>query len=163
MANAYSYNPLNVTVFVGGEVISDFEKGSLVTVRMTEKQFTYTAGLVDGVRTYNPNKHGSITLRLIQGSPSNIILNEFLKADINPSTTGFFPLIIADRNAQGGNIAWFCRAATCWVTEFPDWDITDKVSARQWVLESNAIEYGPTTRYSRFTDQTGEPHPPQLP
>ena len=158
----YSYDPERVSVIVGGEVVQDFAQGQLINVRMTAKQFTYQTGLSSGVRTYDPNKHGMITISLLQGSPSNVIFDQFLRADINPSTVGYFPLIINDNNAIGGNVSWLCKATTCWVTEFPDWTLSNNVSTKSWTLETNAIDFKPLAPYTELSASSGSQSPPAV-
>ena len=56
MARVFSYNPRNVNIFAGEEQIMGFPKGAMVNVAMTAKQFNYHSGLVDGVRTHDPER-----------------------------------------------------------------------------------------------------------
>ena len=162
MRRTFAYDPERVSVIVGGEIITDFPKGTLIQVSMTAKQFSYTPGLASGVRTYDPNKHGTIRISILQGSPSNLILDKYLQADINPTTVGYFPLIINDNNAINGNVSWLCKAPTCWVAQYPDWTLADGQNTKTWTLETNAIDYHTLAPNSDIHGQSGSSVPPDV-
>ena len=155
MANVFAYNPNRVSVFAGGERITGFPKGTIITVGMSDKQFNYHAGLVDGVRTHNPNRHGTINITLLQGSPGNVIFESYLRQDITSDGIGYFPFAIFDNNGPGGALAWRCIGATCWVAKHPNWTISDGVTNKQWDLETNNINYQPLAPYNNMGEATG--------
>lgn len=160
-----TYNPENVTVWIGSEIVTDFAKSSFISVAMTAKQFTYTSGLSTGVRMYDPEKHGTITLVLMQGSPSNVTLYKFLNEDIR-NGRGFFPLLIKDNNSESAvdNTAWLCEAPTCWVTENPDWGYSsDSHQVRTWTLESGYVDYRAIDPYTNSERIQGLASPPESP
>ena len=161
MSNVFAYNPENVSVHIGGEVVEGFAQGTLVQVNMTAKQFNYTQGLVSGVRTYNPDKHGTITITIMQGSPTNLVLDKFLRADIDPNSVGYFPVIVFDNNATNGLTSWICRATTCWVSEYPQWSLANNPQTRTWTLETNNIDYRPLAPYRNIAQTSGASRPPQ--
>ena len=156
MPAVYAYDPKKVTVIAGGEVITDFAQSTFIQVQMNNQQFSFTEGLTTGVRTYNPNKSGSITITLLQGSPSNAIFDLFLRADISDEGgVGHFPLLINDNNAIGQNLSWLCKATTCWVQGFPQWTLGNTVAQRTWTLQTNVLDYRPIVEYSNLENETG--------
>ena len=155
MARVFTYDPRRVTINAGGDKIDGFARGAMVSVAMTAKQFNYHQGLVDGVRTHDPNLHGTITIHLLQGSPSNVTFDQYLRMDIEPGVTGYFPLLIFDTNGPRGSLSWTCRASTCWVSEYPNWSFHNDVQTRTWILESNNIEYRPLAPYPNIADLPG--------
>ena len=109
-----------------------------------------------GLGLTTQNGHGTITINLLQGSPSNHILDLFLQNDIEPSRVGYFPLLIIDRNGPlNGAPAWRCKAGTCWVAEFPNWSLHNDVQTRTWTLETNNIQYNTLAPYPDLGETAG--------
>ena len=147
-----AYNPENVVLLCGGNIIKDFAKETFIEVDMAEQQFTYEPGLSTGVRIYNPSRWGTINVTLMQGSPSNIVFENFLRTDMN-NGEGFFVLTINDNNAKLGITSWLCRAPVCWVQRHAPWSYGVGHTTRTWVLETGSLDYRPQAGYRELSDE----------
>ena len=151
-----SYNPKNVTVVCGGEVMTDFVKESFVSVSMSEEQFSYHVGLDTGIRLYNPNRQGTITITLMQGSPSNVVLDRFLADDIRTGN-GYFALYITDNNTRIGTPSWLCSATACWIPKHPDWSYSSSHAQREWTIMSGNLNYSSSLSYKSLETNPARP------
>lgn len=134
MAGVKTFDPKNVSVIIGGQIIGGFTDGTFIAVERDEDMYTKKVG-VDGIgtRAKTNNFGGKITITLHQSSPSNDVLEGYAISD-ELSNAGAVPALIRDN--QGTTL---CTALTCWVKKQPVADFGKEVLNRVWVLDSDAI------------------------
>lgn len=130
----FQYDPKNISVIVGGKIVSGFSDGSWLKIVRNEAGWTLKVGVDgEGTRARNNNKSGRFELELMQSSSSNDALSNFAVLDEN-SGAGAVPVLIKDNN--GTTIA---TALTAWVQKFADSDFAKDVSVRKWVIETDLL------------------------
>ena len=150
MNQVHTYDPTNVTVIANGNIITHLAKSEFIRVSMANKQFAYEPGLQNGTRTFNPIRHATITITLMQGSLSNVVFENLLRADI-ANGTGAFLLLINDNNARApalgdtdaNSSVWVLKSPITWVTGHPEWSYSEGVATRSWELETGNVDYRP--------------------
>jgi hypothetical protein len=129
------YDPKNISVIVGGKIISGFGDGTFVLAERNEQAWNLKVGVDgEGTRAKNNNRSGKVTLTLMQSSGSNDDLSAFASAD-ELSNTGAVPLLIRDN--LGTTI---CTALTAWVQKIANMEDAKEVSTRTWVLETDELD-----------------------
>ena len=90
------YSADNVSIIVDGTPITGFADGAFADIARAVESATLFVG-ADGEATvvYNPNKSGSIVVRLAQTSPSNAVLS------LLEATRTVFAVIVKDTNGNG--------------------------------------------------------------
>jgi len=128
------YDPKNVSVIVGGKILSGFGDGTLILVERNEQMWNLKVGVDgEGTRAKSNNKSGKVTVTLMQSSASNDDLSAFTISD-EQSNTGAVPLLIRDN--LGTTLV---TALTAWVQKFANVEDAKEVSVRTWVLESDEL------------------------
>lgn len=128
------WDPSQLSVIAGGQIISGFADGESVKVEPNEDAVTLQVGSQGhAVRTHNANKSGKITLILLHTSESNSVLQGFKKTD-ELSKTGTFPVLIRDNS--GGDLVT-CEA--CWVMKQPSASYGKEATNKEWVLETHNL------------------------
>jgi len=129
-----SYSPDEVSVILGGAIVSGFADGESIKVTHNEDAFTLQVGSQGhGTRTKNANKSGRLELVLQQTSEANAILQGFLTQDRN-SGNGYFPMLVKDNS--GSDIH---TAETMWVVKQPDASYGKEATNRTWILETDVM------------------------
>lgn len=132
--SVFQYDPKNVSVIVGGKIMSGFSDGSWLKIVRNEDGWSLKVGVDgEGTRARNNNKSGRIELELMQSSGSNDDLSNFAALD-ESTGTGAVPVLIKDNN--GTTLA---TALTAWVKKFADGDFSKEVSARKWIIETDTL------------------------
>jgi hypothetical protein len=128
------YDPKNISVIVGGSIISGFSDGGFLKIIRNEPTWSLKVGVDgEGTRSRNNNRSGRFEIELMQSSGSNDVLSNFIQTDEN-SGTGAVPVLVKDNN--GTTIA---TALTAWVQKWADGDYAKDVSVRKWVLETDQL------------------------
>lgn len=128
------YDPKNISVIVGGKIITGFSDGTFVRVIRNEASWTMKVGVDgEGTRARNNNTSGRFEIELMQSSVSNDVLSAFIAAD-EQSGTGAVPVLIKDNN--GTTLA---SCLTAWVQKWADSDFAKEVSPRKWILETDQL------------------------
>lgn len=112
MINITNYDPMKVSVVVGGLVITGFADSSVVTVARNEDIVSTTVGVQGDVAySENANQSGTITLSLMSNSASLIKLRKMAvdRQEVD--------VLISDTNEDGGEII---SASRCRITKVPD-------------------------------------------
>lgn len=129
-----TYDPNQVSVIVGGKIISGFADGSYINVERNEQMFNLKVGVDgEGTRAKSNNKSGKITLTLMQSSSSNDDLSAFAAAD-ELSNSGAVPVLVKD-----GSGTTLIAAATAWIQKYSNAEFGKEVLTRQWVLETDEL------------------------
>jgi len=131
----FTYDPKQVSVIVGGKIITGFSDSTFIKIERNDQAFTLKVGVDgEGTRSKSNNKSGKATLTLMQSSGSNDDLSGFAAAD-ELSNTGAVPLMIKDNSGRT-----LVTALTAWVMKYPDEEFAKEVSTRAWVLETDEID-----------------------
>lgn len=125
-----TYDPGQVQVLVGGNIMSGYADGTFVVVERDEDAYSKHSGTDGDVsRAKTNNKTGTMTLTLAQTSLSNDILDAIRLAD-ELSNSGVVPVMMKDGS---GNTLLF--AAEAWVRKMPSSEYGNEITDREWVLD----------------------------
>lgn len=110
--NITNYDPMKVTVVIGGLVITGFADSSVVTVARNEDIVSTQVGVQgDVVYSENANQSGTITITLQSTSAALSRLHKMATARQEVD------VVISDANKDGGEII---SANRCRITKVPD-------------------------------------------
>jgi len=129
------YNPRKVSVSFAGVMITGFMDGSMVEVEHDEdayKKKTGTQG--DVTRVLSCNTGGRVTVNLLTGSPSNMLLSALALVD-RRTGAGKGPILIKDLNGTT-----VCFAESAWIMKMPKVDYSDDETGRTWVFDCADME-----------------------
>lgn len=128
------YDPKQISIIVGGKILSGFADGTFLKVERNEQAYTLKVGVDgEGARAKNNNKSGKFTFTLMQTSSSNDVLSAYASAD-ELGNAGAVPVLVKDHN--GTSVA---TAATAWVQKLPDLEDAKEITMRTWVLETDEL------------------------
>jgi hypothetical protein len=131
-----TYDPAEVSLIVGGKIITGFTDGTGITVERNEDLWNLKVGIDgEGARSKNNNRSGKFTIALQQTADSNNDLSTFEQAD-ELTNGGAVPVFL--RDANGSTIA---TCTTAWVKKLPNSEYAKEITARTWVLETDFLEY----------------------
>jgi hypothetical protein len=130
----YTLDAKQLALVIGGVLINGFADGEYINVEYNEDAFKFKSGSDGlGARAKTNNKSGTITINLMPNSPANAVLSGLYNLD-DATSAGVVPFTITDLAAGDsftGQGAWVKKAAGR--------SFQTEVTARQWVLESDAI------------------------
>lgn len=124
-----TYDPGKVSVIIGAKILSGFSDDAQVTIERMSATFNESVGS-DGqvTRSASRDYRGTITVTLMQSSPSNDDLTALALADeLNGS--GMFPVIV--RDASGRTV---CTGANCWLTQVSNVELGRSITNRTWTI-----------------------------
>lgn len=131
-----TYSPKDVSVILGGNILSGFGEDTFIEIEYDAEDFTRTVG-VDGFasRALSANTAANVSMTFAQTSPSNDILTNILKND--RSNNEVVTLLIRDNFGTT-----FFSASYAWVSTKPDFSMGVDVGEVTWVLHtSELVEY----------------------
>lgn len=130
----FTYDPNQVSVIVGGKILSGFGDGTFVKISRNEQAFNLKVGVGgEGTRAKSNNKSGKFEFTLMQSSASNDALSAIAIAD-ELSGKGIVPCAVRDKS--GRTIA---TALSAWVQKLPDSEFAKETSTRTWILETEEL------------------------
>lgn len=130
-----TYDPSQVSVIVGGFAMTGYADGSFVSLEMDEDAWAlYIGSDGEGARSKSNNFAGTVTIRLMQTSPSNDVLSAFAKAD-KLSNSGIVPVMVKDNLGRSLFIA-----ENAWVQKVADSEFARESGEREWVLRTEHLE-----------------------
>lgn len=127
-----NYDPSKLSVVFGAIPIHGFADDTLFEIESEESRYNESSDVRgnDITRSKINKNTATITLYLLQNSPSNKVLNSFLEADwINDS--GAFPIIIKD---DQGNTIFACAMA--YIKGMPKISYGSDLGTREWVIRA---------------------------
>jgi hypothetical protein len=129
-----TYDPKQVVVSFLGNLLTGYAGGSFVTAQRSADSFTLHVG-ADGeaVRTRSSNRSGTVTVKLVQTSPSNDVLAAAAAGD-ELAGSGVGPLFVKD---LGGRT--LVAAQNAWVKKPAVVDFGADVADREWTLETDEL------------------------
>lgn len=129
-----TYDPSEVSVIIGGQIITGFDEGDSIEVAMNEDAFTLKVGSQgDATRTKNANLSGTLKLVLQQASEANAVLQGLLTQD-QLSGNGTFPFLVRDNSGNDVH-----KAETAWVKRQPNAAYGKESGTREWMIESGRV------------------------
>jgi hypothetical protein len=125
-----TYSSSDLIVTLGGDRIGGWIDGEYMTVSYDSDFYTYVNG-ADGevTRVKNEKRMASITIRLLQTSPSNDVLSGYLNADLIANIP--VPFVVKDLN---GNTI-FTGVQTS-IIKTADFSFGTEGTAREWSLKA---------------------------
>jgi hypothetical protein len=125
------FDPQNVVLSIGGTPIQGFASGTFIEVDQDSDAFSDVAGAHGDVsRARIHDERGTITVTLVQGSSSNLLLSGLINADrAARNGAGVFPIFLRDR---GGSSIY--EGARCWVRKAPAAPFGTEIQNRVWVI-----------------------------
>lgn len=131
---AKTYDPSEISVIVGGAIISGFADGTFVSIDRSEDAYTYVGGADGlGTRVKNANRDGTITITLQQSSDSNDFLSGLAAAD-EINNGGVVPVLVQDNSGRS-----VYAAETAWVQKIPTSGYGKEADTREWVLRTDNL------------------------
>lgn len=132
MATVTTYDPKNITIAVGGVIVTGYADDTFVHLEFDEDRYMLKVG-VDGTATRSRSRNGSakLTLTLLGSSPTNDALTALHVADL-AANAGMVPFLM--RDANGASI---CTALNCWLTKLPALEFGKEPGNRAWVFQTD--------------------------
>jgi hypothetical protein len=129
-----SYNLNAVSCVVGGALISGAAEDGLVEIEFDDDAWTLTKG-ADGtaVRSKTNDRSATVTIRLMPGSPSNLVLQAIFAAD-ELSGLGAVPFALRDPSSNDT-----FTSAGLWVQKLPGRNFTREVTSSEWVCRAGTM------------------------
>lgn len=125
----YNYNPKEVSIIAGGVDIQGYGDGDFVSISFDEDSFTTISGAAGDIsRSLNPSTLATVTITLLNGSPSNDVLSGLHITD-RATGLGTFPLMVKDNS---GRSLFLSDAA--WVIKFADMTKGKEAGTTEWTL-----------------------------
>jgi hypothetical protein len=130
MASLLTYDPKSVILVVGGVPISGYADGTFVEVAREVDTFSKKTG-ADGytTRIKSNNTSGTVTITLMQTSPSNDVLSGFAALD-QLSNAGVVPVMVKDSSGTSINVS-----AQGWIRKVPDQAFGAEINTREWAID----------------------------
>lgn len=124
-----TFDPASVVITVGGVPISGYADGTFLLIQRAADAWSMVVG-ADGLttRVKSNNRSGTMTLTLLQSSPSNDVLSGFANLD-ELSNAGVIPVLVKDLS---GNSLYF--SGTGWIQKYPDSEFSNQISNREWII-----------------------------
>lgn len=123
-------DPQQYLLTVGGNAITGYAPGTMISVSRANDSWKKTVGATgEVVRSRNRDRTGTITITLLQTSPSNLTLSALNRQD-EARGTGIVPVQVKD--ALGVTLLF---AAQAWVLKPADVTYGDEVESREWTLD----------------------------
>lgn len=123
-----TYSSEDVAVIVAGRNLSN-RADDFVTVSMAEDTWKYVNGSDgDGTRSLDPNRSGTIVIKLKQSSDDNLFLSALYATDV-ATKLGTFPVLIKDTNGLSKY-----AAAEAWIQKPADADFSRETGDREWTI-----------------------------
>jgi hypothetical protein len=122
-------DPQQVNVSIGGNIITGFADGTFLNVERDEDTWNKVVGADGSVaRSKSANKAATLTLTLLQTSPSNDILSALAALD-EETGDAEIPIIIKDNSGTT-----LVSAPESWIQKPPAIVYGKEVQNREWVF-----------------------------
>lgn len=127
-----TYDPKQVSVIVGGKIMSGFSDTTFIKASRNEQAFNLKVGTDgEGTRAKSNNLSGKVEITLMQSSQSNDDLSAFAALD-ELQNAGVVPLLINDKSGRT-----VLQATTAWIQKYADVEFAKETSTRTWILETD--------------------------
>ena len=123
-------DPTQYVLNIGGHIVSGFAPSTMINVSRANDTWKKTVGATgEVVRSRNRDRTGTITVTLLQTSPSNLYLSGLNRQD-EALGTGIVPVQVKDN--LGTTVI---SAPQAWVLKPADVTYGDEVESREWTLD----------------------------
>lgn len=131
-----TYDPSHVSMFFGTIEVQGFAQDAAISVEHDEDDWTLVVGVDgEGTRSKTSNLSATITVSLMQSSPTNDLLNAARILDQQtPGGSGGSPLLIKDNSGTT-----LFSAATCWIQKPPTAELNREATTREWVFRTDQL------------------------
>lgn len=131
-----TYDPSAVFMIYGEIPISGFAQDAAISVEHDEDDWTLVVGVDgEGTRSKTSNGSGTITVSLMQSSPTNALLSAARTLDKEtPGGTGGKALLIKDNSGTT-----LFSAATAWIQKPPTAELNREATTREWVFRTDNL------------------------
>lgn len=125
-----TYDFKQVACIVGKDIITGFAEGDdAITVEFLQEDWQLTMGADgEGTRAKSNNSAARVTLKLMQTSDANDLMNAYYQSD-KLSNSGLFPFMLKDNNGRELHVA-----EQMFIEKRPDPSHGQNVGQREWVL-----------------------------
>lgn len=136
MAGTRTYDPAGIIFTFGGILISGYAPDTFITATRNSDAFTLQVGAGGQTcRSRSQDKSGTITVSLMQSSPTNDVLSAL--ADIDEKTgSGLGAVLIKDVNGTT-----VISAENAWIKKKPEAPFAKEASIREWVIETGELDH----------------------
>lgn len=129
-----THDPKDIIFTVNGKIISDFPKGTFLTVERDEDSFSFQPNVDGGgTRSMNHNRAGKFIFTLARNSDSNQILSTLMLID-EQTGAGTFSVLVKDN--RGSSLH---AAETAWVVKPAKAEYADEATGREWTLQTDDL------------------------
>jgi hypothetical protein len=140
MAQVRTYDPKKVIITIGSHTVTGYGEDTFIGIEPEGDGTTAVAG-ADGevARALNHNPLHTVTITVLQTSPTNDYLSRLLERDRASGGGGVVPFQI--RDLRGSTLI---AGSQAWVTNTPSVEFGNSVGEREWTLMVvvNAINVG---------------------
>ncbi len=131
------YRPKDIIIIFYYVPIVGYAPDSFVTIEADEPRWRHESGIYgETCRWINNNYNGTITLELVQSSPSNTFLSAVAILDQTLPGIGLSPIFIADLN--GSSLAMSPEA---WVEQISSRTFGKESGTVRWVIHATKLEF----------------------
>lgn len=134
-----NYDPKDISLSILGQKIEGFAPGTFVKVSRVTETYSDTAGALGDVqRTRSRDQRGTIEITLLDGHPSNTLLNNKATADENTGS-GVGPSLVKHVSGRG-----LASGKNCWIVKKPDMEFGGGESkTRTWTIRVAQMQHDP--------------------
>ncbi|MGN6701455.1 MAG: phage structural protein [Burkholderiaceae bacterium] len=126
-----TYSADQVTVTVGGVIVSGFTDGDFVSAEYDDDRFKKHVGADGDVgRAKNPSRAGNITVTLSASSPANDELSALFNLESLAGVDA--PIAIGVVDLSGRTVI---AASKAWIKKAPKVGFGKEIGSREWVLD----------------------------
>lgn len=128
------YSPAHVSATFASAILTGFSPDDMIKVELDNDTFELEVGAQgDAVRVQNLNESATITVTLLQTSPSNQVLSDAWTLD---KGSGLYVKPFMLKDALGGTLV---LAPNCWVQKPPGASFGKSHTPREWVLRTERL------------------------
>lgn len=126
------YDPTLIAIIFAGITVEGFADGEFVTVEHDSDAFSDVVGTDGGVsRARSSDERGTITVKLMQTSPTNAAFSAMMQADLDaPGGAGVAPVVVTDLL----NEATKHSAMEAWILRPTEASYDRTVGSREWKI-----------------------------
>lgn len=130
------YDPNRVAISLAGIPMSGFADGNFLEVSYISDQFTDVVGTDSEVsRSKTGDGRATITIRLMQTSPTNDLLSALVNSDLSTDGgAGVGAFLVTDKS---GNTV--LRAENAWIKKIPDVAFGRESQERAWTIMTDKL------------------------
>ena len=130
-----TYDPKDVILTVAGAIITGYAQDTFIQVDRESDQVDDEVGAEgDVARRITNDKRGSITVTLLQTSPSNLILSSLARVD-ELTGDGIFPVLVKDNRGNDLHVA-----PNSWIRKMPQTTYRSGIESREWVIRTSNLQ-----------------------